>query len=121
MQRLQIALISAEWRWSTYLGTWDSTLFVQATTVPNGVFATGKLNLNVIADFRSRNNIPYYDPQDYSRNVPGMKIIPLQISELKAIIQGGKHYKDLYPLFETAFNSDLPPHEWYDKCVRENI
>lgn len=85
------------------------------------VFATGKLNINVIADFRSRKNIPYYDPQDYSRNVPGMKIIPLQISELKAIIQGGKHYKDLYPLFETAFNSDLPPHEWYDKCVRENI
>lgn len=81
------------------------------------VFATGKLNINVIADFRSRKNIPYYDPQDYSRNVSGMKIIPLQISELKAILKGGKHYKDLYSLFETAFNSELLPHEWYKACI----
>ena len=44
------------------------------------VFATGTLNINVIADFRSRKSIPYYDPQDYSKNVSGMKIIPLQIS-----------------------------------------
>lgn len=85
------------------------------------VFATGKLNINVIADFRSRKNIPYYDPQDYSQNVSGMKIIPLQISELKAILKGGKHYKDLYLLFETAFNSELPPHEWYEACIAKKV
>ena len=85
------------------------------------VFATGTLNINVIADFRSRKSIPYYDPQDYSKNVSGMKIIPLQISELKAILKGGKRYKDLYSLFDTAFNSALPPHEWYNQCISTQI
>lgn len=85
------------------------------------VFATGTLNINVIADFRSRKSIPYYDPQDYSKNVSGMKIIPLQISELKAILKGGKRYKDLYSLFDTAFNSALPPHEWYSQCISTQI
>ena len=85
------------------------------------VFATGTLNINVIADFRSRKSIPYYDPQDYSKNVSGMKIIPLQISELKTILKGGKRYKDLYSLFDTAFNSALPPHEWYSQCISTQI
>ena len=56
------------------------------------VFATGTLNINVIADFRSRKSIPYYDTQDYSKSVSGMKIIPLQISELQSILRGGKPY-----------------------------
>ncbi len=85
------------------------------------VFATGKLNINVISDFRSRKSMPYYDPQDYSKNVSGMKIIPLQISDLKAILKGGRRYKDLYLLFETAFNSALPPHEWYSQCISTQI
>lgn len=85
------------------------------------VFATGTLNINVISDFRSRKSIPYYDPQDYSKNVSGMKIIPLQISELKTILKGGKRYKDLYSLFDTAFNSALPPHEWYSQCISTQI
>ena len=85
------------------------------------VFATGELNINVISDFRSRKSIPYYDPQDYSKYVSGMKIIPLQISELKAILIGGKHYKDLYSMFDTAFKSGLPPHEWYEKCIVKTI
>ncbi len=85
------------------------------------VFATGTLNINVIADFRSRKSIPYYDPQDYSKNVSGMKIIPLQISELKAILKGGKRYKDLYSLFDTAFYSALPPHEWYSQCISTQL
>ena len=85
------------------------------------VFATGTLNINVIADFRSRKSIPYYDPQDYSKNVSGMKIIPLQISELKAILKDGKRYKDLYSLFDTAFHSALPPHEWYSQCISTQL
>ena len=85
------------------------------------VFATGTLNINVIADFRSRKTIPYYDTQDYSKSVSGMKIIPLQISELKAILKAGKRYKDLYSLFEMAFTSDLPPHKWYGQCISEKL
>lgn len=81
------------------------------------VFATNYLNINVISDFRSRKTTPFYDPQDYSKSVAGMKIIPLQTSELKKIVSDRKTYKELYPIFETAFNSNLPPHEWYNENI----
>lgn len=85
------------------------------------VFATNYLNINVISDFRSRKTTPFYDPQDYSKSVAGMKIIPLQTSELKKIVSNGKTYKELYPLFEAAFNSTLLPHEWYESCINERM
>lgn len=78
------------------------------------VFATNYLDINVIADFRGRKSMPFYDPQDYSKSVNGMKIIPLQTSDLKKILSNKKTYKELYPIFETAFNSTLPPHKWYN-------
>lgn len=82
------------------------------------VFTTNYLDINVIADFRSRKSTPFYDAQNYSNFVNGMKIIPLQTSELKKIVTTGKTYKELYPLFEKAFNnSTLLPHEWYKKCI----
>lgn len=85
------------------------------------IFATNYLNINVISDFRSRKTTPFYDPQDYSKSVAGMKIIPLQTSELKKIVSNRKTYKELYPLFEMAFNSNLPPHEWYNRCIQTSI
>lgn len=85
------------------------------------VFATNYLDINVIADFRGRKSMPFYDTQDYSKSVNGMKIIPLQTSELKKIVTNGKTYKELYPIFEEAFNSTLPPHEWYNRCIQTSI
>lgn len=82
------------------------------------VFATNYLNINVISDFRSRKATPFYDPQDYSKSIAGMKIIPLQTSELKKIVSNRKTYKELYSLFETAYNSNLPPHKWYTNSIR---
>lgn len=82
------------------------------------VFVTNFLNINVIADFRGRKNMPYYDVQDYHKFVPGMKIIPLQTSTLKDIISNQKTYKELYTLFETAFQSSQPPHEWYEQYMQ---
>ena len=75
------------------------------------------LNINVISDFRSRKTTPSYDSQDYSKSIARMKIIPLQTSELKKIVSNRKTYKDLYPIFETAFNSNLPPHKWYNENI----
>ena len=80
-----------------------------------------QLNLNVISDFHSRKTTPFYDSQDYSKSIAGMKIIPLQTSELKKIVSNGKTYKELYPLFETAFNSNLSPHKWYEQNITESI
>lgn len=78
------------------------------------IFVTNYLDINVIADFRGRKLMPFYDTQDYTKFVNGMKIIPLQTSELKNIIRNKKTYRELYPLFEEAYNSTLPPHMWYD-------
>lgn len=61
------------------------------------------LNINVISDFHSRKTTPFYNPQDYSKSIAGMKIIPLQTSELKKIVSNRKTYKELYSLFETTF------------------
>ena len=51
------------------------------------------LNINVISDFHSRKTTPFYDSQDYSKSIAGMKIIPLQTSELKKIVSNRKTYK----------------------------
>ena len=75
------------------------------------------LNINVISDFRSRKTTLFYDSQDYSKSIARMKIIPLQASELKKIVSNRKTNKELYSLFEAAYNSNLPPHEWYDKLI----
>lgn len=82
------------------------------------VFVTNYLDINVIADFRTRKHTPFYDPQDYNKFVDGMKIIPLQTSDLKKILKDGRKYKELYILFDEAFKSNLPPHQWYDSCIR---
>lgn len=75
------------------------------------IFTTNYLDINIIADFRGRKSMPFYDTQDYSKSVNGMKIIPLQTSELKRIVTNGKTYKELYHMFEEAFNSSIPPCE----------
>lgn len=85
------------------------------------LFATNYLDINVISDFRGRKTLPFYDPQDYTRFVPGMKIIPLEVSALKQILRTGKTYRDLYLLFEAAHQSDLPPHEWYESAVEQTL
>ena len=85
------------------------------------VFATNYLNINVIADFRGRKNMQYYDPNDYEKFVDGMKIIPLQTNELKSIVSKGKKYKEIYDIFDKAYKSDLPPHEWYTRCVNDKL
>lgn len=51
------------------------------------------LNINVISDFRSRKTTPFYDSQDYSKSIAGMKIIPLQTSELMKIFSNRKHIR----------------------------
>lgn len=81
------------------------------------VFATTYLDINVIADFRGRKNMPFYDTQDYTRSVNGMKIIPIQTSELNKMIKNQIRYKELFSIFEEAFNSTLHPHEWYNQKI----
>ena len=84
------------------------------------LFATTYLHVNVISDFRMRKSNPYYSV-DGTRFVEGMKIIPLQTSEIKTIIKKGLTYGNLYRLFEAAYNSTIAPNLWYDKEIIEHV
>ena len=39
------------------------------------------------------------------------------LTVLFAVLSNKKTYKELYPIFETAFNSNLPPHKWYNENI----
>ena len=85
------------------------------------VFATNDLNINVVSDFRGRKNQRYYDTADDNTFIDGMKIIPLQIEDLKNIIEKRIDYEKLYQIFEIAFQSELPPREWRDLCIVQTL
>ncbi len=85
------------------------------------VFVTTFLHINVISDFRNRKNSYYFDSQDNTRFIQGMKIIPLDTNDLKQIIVQGKHYPELYERFENAYQSaEINPLEWYNNQVKIN-
>lgn len=85
------------------------------------LFVTNYLDKNVISDFRMRKLMPFYDTRNDSSYVLGMKIIPLQTSDLRSIIITEKKYSDLYPKYENAYQKDptMMPVYWYETCVRE--
>lgn len=85
------------------------------------VFATNDLNINVVSDFRGRKNQRYYDTADDNNFIDGMKIIPLQIDDLKNILEKRIDYEKLYQIFETAFQSELTPREWRDGCIVQKL
>ncbi|MCL2034149.1 MAG: AlwI family type II restriction endonuclease [Oscillospiraceae bacterium] len=85
------------------------------------VFASNYLNINVVSDFRSRKTTEWFDTQDTSRYVDGMKIIPLQTSELKTIVQNRVPYSELYGVFEKAFRSTDRVPEWYEGSIVNKI
>ena len=81
------------------------------------VFATNELNINVVSDFRGRKHQRYYDVSDENIFIDGMKIIPLQIDDLKSILQNHFNYDKLYLIFEAAHKSELAPREWRQKLI----
>ncbi|OOM78822.1 AlwI family type II restriction endonuclease [Clostridium sp. BL-8] len=85
------------------------------------IFNTTYLDINVVSDFRGRKYTPYFDTRDYSRSVNCMKIIPLQTSELKSIIENKCTYKSLYSVFDKAYNSGESIANWYEKCIVQEV
>ena len=85
------------------------------------LFATNYLDMNVISDFRGRKNMFFYDTRDASRYVHGMKIIPLQTSDLRSILMTKRTYSELYLKYEKAYQKDagMMPLYWYETCVKE--
>lgn len=84
------------------------------------VFSTTYLDRNVISDFRNRKTYEYLS-KDMTKSVKGMKIIPLQTSEVKMIIKNHITYKKLYGIFDEAFRSDELVQAWYEKTIAEKL
>lgn len=83
------------------------------------VFITTYLNVNVISDFRARRYMEYYNTAgtDY---ITGMKILPIQTSELKTLLRFDVKYPQIYKMLDKAHNSSEAPKEWYENnIVRE--
>lgn len=80
------------------------------------VFVTTYLNTNVISDFRARRYMEYYNP-DGTEYITGMKILPIQTSELKALLKSGVEYPQIYQMLDKAYNSNGAPKEWYEQNI----
>lgn len=84
------------------------------------VFISTFLHINVVSDFRNRKTYPYFS-SDGSKSVDGLKILPLQTSELKGFLEKGLIYKELYGIFERAYRSEADVREWYDKKIAHPV
>lgn len=83
------------------------------------VFITTYLNHNVISDFRARKNMEYYNSSG-TEYITGMKILPLQTSELKILLKHDVKYPQIYKMLDVAYHREGVPKEWYENnIVRE--
>ena len=84
------------------------------------IFAAAYLHPNVIADFRGRRYMEYYNSAgtDY---IQGMKILPMQTSELKELIRLQIGYTEIYKIFDRAYYAKGPAAEWYEKNIVREI
>lgn len=74
------------------------------------VFVAPEIDVNVTNDFRSRKQSGYWDK---GGNYAPLKIIPINIDQVKFLLGNDTKYPDLYDLFEVAHNSqELNPHNW---------
>lgn len=84
------------------------------------IFVANILNPEVLSDFRSRKH--YWYEGKNGEDKQGLKIIPLSINDIIIILKKNLHYKQLYKLFENAYNdtkvNDL---KWYDVMVKNKI
>ena len=58
---------------------------------------------------------------DGSRSIGGMKIIPLQTSELATILKDKLNYTALYRIFDAAYDSVTSPNLWYKQEIAEKL
>jgi len=84
------------------------------------IFISNFLAINVVSDFINRKTYHHYS-NDGTKSVTGLKIIPLQTSELKTIIKKGLKYKNLYLLFDKAYLSNEKADTWYNKNIISNL
>lgn len=86
------------------------------------VFVANILNYSTISDFRMRAFYPSY--RNDGKFVKHMKIIPLDIEDLKKILNSQKQYPILYKIFDKAYNDKNyleNPIKWREACVSAKL
>lgn len=84
------------------------------------LFIATFLHINVISDFRNRKTYTHFN-SDNSKKVDGLKILPLQTSELKTILDRELKYSELYGLFERAYHAKTAVDAWYNEEIKTFI
>ena len=84
------------------------------------VFITTFLNNNVISDFRARRFMEYYNNAG-TKYITGMKILPIQTTELKTLLRFDVKYPQIYKMLDTAYKTDGSPKEWYENSIVREI
>lgn len=82
------------------------------------IFVSNKLHLNLVSDFLHRKTYWYYS-KDAQHIVKGMKIIPIDTSWLKQILQSNKKYPEIYQLFDESYQTSILPHEWNEYIFKQ--
>lgn len=80
------------------------------------VFITTFLNNNVISDFRARRFMEYYNNAG-TKYITGMKILPIQTTELKTLLRFDVKYPQIYKMLDVAYKTDGSPKEWYENSI----
>ena len=80
------------------------------------VFITTCLNNNVISDFRARRFMEYYNTAG-TKYITGMKILPIQTTELKTLLKFDVKYPQIYKILDTAYKTEGAPKEWYENSI----
>jgi len=84
------------------------------------IFSAACLHPNVISDFRGRRYMEYYNSAG-TDFIQGMKILPIQTSELKEILRFHIGYTELYKLLERAYHIGGAAAEWYEENIVQKI
>ena len=82
------------------------------------IFIATFLHLNVISDFRGRQNSIYYSASGDDQ-IFGLKIIPLQTDLLKIILKKDISYSRIYNILDAAYYNEDPPKQWYEGLCDE--
>lgn len=80
------------------------------------IFVTTYLNVNIISDFRARRYMEYYNTTG-TNYITGMKIFPIQTSELKMLLKAEAKYPQIYEMLGRAYKRTEHPKEWYEKNI----
>lgn len=86
------------------------------------VFIANKLVPAILSDFRMRAFSPMY--RDTNSSVESMKIIPLDIKDLKNIVNSQIKYPTLYQIFDAAYHDTEyrdDPISWRCKCITDKL